>query len=298
MNTDETRLDVLERDGIRLVVARRGAEMISLARQRGDAWEGFLHRDGITGAPETGWANHATVMGYFLHRLWNQESNYKGHTIRGGNHGFLRAFDFDAPVVTEDSLTYHVAVDEIPPEAYPFRLEMHLSYRLAKGVVEVAFEFLNHESFDVHASFGLHPGFSVGELASACVEFPPGRYVRHMAPGNFLDGRTEVLDFVGGEMPYAKDALPDSYLIELGGVPQPRFTLSAPSVGREVVLDFRDVPYATFWSGGPDYLCIEPCWGLPDANPPTPFESKPGIQTIPAGSVLRRAFSIEPRFIP
>ncbi len=31
-------------------------------------------------------------MGYYLHRLWKEESNYRGHLIKGGNHGFLRAF--------------------------------------------------------------------------------------------------------------------------------------------------------------------------------------------------------------
>ena len=28
-------------------------------------------------------------MGYFLHRLWKEESIYRGALIRGGNHGFL-----------------------------------------------------------------------------------------------------------------------------------------------------------------------------------------------------------------
>lgn len=294
----EPLVDEITRDGLRLRVARRGAEMISLARERNGVWEGFLYRDGELEKPATGWGNHATVMGYFLHRLWDQRSVYAGHEMRGGNHGFLRTFDFGAPERGADSLTYHVEPERIPQDAYPFRLELHLTYRLTGGGVEVAFEFFNHETFDVHASFGLHPGFDVGDLATARMTFPPGCYIRHMAPGNFLDGRTEVLDFAGGDMPYAKEGLPGSYLLELSGVAVPRFVLTAPALGHEIALDFREVPYATLWSEGTDYLCVEPCWGLPDSNPPTPFEAKPGIQTIPARGIHRRAFSINPGFLP
>src|SRR6185503_18422219 len=85
--------DVLtdEENGLRLVVSRLGAEMISLARRNsaGD-WTGFLYRDNDATKPEEGWANHATVMGYFLHRLKDGRSLYRGHLIEGGTHSFLR----------------------------------------------------------------------------------------------------------------------------------------------------------------------------------------------------------------
>ena len=68
-------LDILtdEEAGLRLIVSRLGAELVSLARRdhRGE-WIGFLHRDNDLSAPAKGWANHATVMGYFLHRLKNE----------------------------------------------------------------------------------------------------------------------------------------------------------------------------------------------------------------------------------
>ena len=86
-------LDTLEASGFRIVVSRVGAEPISIAkRDSAGNLIGFLHRDGELGAPASGWANHATVMGYFLHRLWKEQSVYRGTVIRGGNHGFLRHF--------------------------------------------------------------------------------------------------------------------------------------------------------------------------------------------------------------
>ena len=86
-------LDVLtdEENGLRLIVSRLGAELISVARRdAGGKWIGFLNRDNEIDPPEKGWANHATVMGYYLHRIKNERTLYRGQEIRGGTHSFLR----------------------------------------------------------------------------------------------------------------------------------------------------------------------------------------------------------------
>lgn len=87
-------LDVLtdEEHGLRIIVSRLGAELISLARVDGAGnWSGFLYRDDDLSTPAQGWANHATVMGYYIHRLKNGRILYRGHEIKGGTHGFLRS---------------------------------------------------------------------------------------------------------------------------------------------------------------------------------------------------------------
>ncbi len=280
----------MESAGVRVRILRQGAEIFSLAKEG----VGFLHRDGETAPPASGWANHATVMGYFLHRLWNEESLYRGKRIRGGNHGFLRHFVFDKPEQLSDGLLYRVPADRIPPEAYPLRVSLALSYRIIEGALRMEFCFTNEEpELAVHVSFGLHPGFAVSRLAAAKIILPAGTYVRHFAPGNFLDGRTEALDFGGGGFPYPMSELPGSFLIGIDGVPDRRFVLE--DSGRTVEFDFSEVPYVTFWSDADNFICIEPCWGLPDSNPPAAFEEKAGIQTIPPGARLCRGFSIRPQ---
>ncbi len=91
---DDRHLDILidEENGLRIIVSRLGAELISLARvNEVGAWTGFLYRDNDLSVPSQGWANHATVMGYYLHRLKNGRSLYRAREIKGGNHGFLRS---------------------------------------------------------------------------------------------------------------------------------------------------------------------------------------------------------------
>lgn len=289
--------DVLlnEAAGIRLRLRRKGAEMVSLCRlDASGGWRGFLYRDNETAPPASGWGNHATVMGYFLHRLLGERSLYRGVEIRGGNHGFLRGFDFEAPTFDPNvpSLTYHVPSARIPEGAYPLKVSLALSYHLLTDGVRVEFAFTNEEGVDAHVSFGLHPGFALSSLENAEVLLPAGVYRRHWAPGNFLDGRVDDVPHAGGPMPFDKAALPDSYLLELSGVSDRKLTLRDAAAGKSVALDFTETPYMTLWSDGGPMICIEPCWGLPDSDPQKPFEQKDGIQVIPPLDILRAGFSI------
>lgn len=290
--------DVLqdEATGVRARLRRHGAEMVSLARKgAAGEWSGFLYRDNETAPPASGWGNHATVMGYYLHRLLNERTMYRGAELRGGNHGFLRNFDFAAPTFDPSlaALTYRVEPARIPADAYPLKVSLELVYQLLPDGVRVEFVFQNEEpQLDAHVSFGLHPGFALSSLEAAEVLLPEGVYRRHMAPGNFLDGRVEEVAHAGGSMPFDKAALLGSYLLELSRVPTRLFTLRDVPGGRSVVLDFSEAPYCTLWSENPGMICIEPCWGLPDSNPQKPFEEKDGIQVIPPQGSLRAGFSI------
>ena len=289
-----------ESRGLRLVIARTGAEPISLAlKDENGTWRGFLWRDGQVEKPAEGWGNHATVMGYYVHRLWRQESVYEGHVIKGGNHGFLRSHAFPSPQIDlgYGSLTYSVNPSEIPADAYPYNVGVKLIYSIADGSLRMTFRFENNEEHPVALSFGWHPGFAVGSLASARLLMPAGTYLREMAPGDFLDGTVEAIDFPGGEMPFSKEDLPGSFLLDLAGVSDRRFVLEDPVLGHRVECDYSEVPFLTLWSNGDPFLCVEPCWGLPDSNPPVPFEKKKGIQLITGGGTLEASLRVKPSLI-
>jgi galactose mutarotase-like enzyme len=238
-------------------------------------------------------------MGYFVHRLWKQESVYEGHVIKGGNHGFIRSHAFAAPVVdlAAGKLTYSVDPSEIPADAYPYKVAMRLTYAVAGGKLTMTFAFENRESHPVALSFGWHPGFAVGSLESCRLLLPKGTYVREMAPGDFLNGEVEEIPFEGGEMPFAKKDLPGSYLLDLAGVPERRFILEATALGHRIECDYAEAPFLTLWSNGDPFLCVEPCWGMPDSNPPVPFEQKKGIQRIGAGSTLEASLRVTPSLL-
>jgi galactose mutarotase-like enzyme len=293
-------LDVLtdEANGVRLIVSRLGAELISVARRNsaGD-WIGFLNRDNEIGPPAKGWANHATVMGYYLHRIKNECTLYRGQEIRGGTHSFLRGKTWHFLKSDRDNeLTYRVTPADFSATEYPLKVSLDLTYWVDGEDVSVSFRFKNDEpELTAHVEFGLHPGFAATSFESFRLEMPAGLYRRHFSPDNYLSGETQDIQFAGGEMPFAREKLPGSYILEFVDVPERNFTFSDPPSERTVTFDLTGVPYLTLWSDGGPFLCVEPCWGLTDHHEQRAFEDKEGIQKIPAGQELNASFSFAPR---
>ena len=294
-------IDILtdEENGLRVIVSRLGAELISLARiNEAGEWTGFLYRDNDVSAPSEGWVNHATVMGYYLHRLKNGRSSYRGREIKGGNHGFLRSktWHFVESAIDESgALKYRITTDDLSPSEYPLKVSLDLSYKIDIDKVSILFEFRNEEpELTAHVGFGLHPGFAATSFESFRLQMPSGLYRRYFSPGNYLSGETRDIDFSGGEMPFPKGELPGSCILELVDVPKRELCYVDPLSGRWVTVDLTGVPYLTLWSDGGPFLCIEPCWGLTDHHEQRAFEDKQGIQTIPPGSELRASFTMAP----
>ena len=292
-------LDVLtdEDAGLRLIVSRLGAELISVARRNaGGEWIGFLNRDNETGPPEKGWANHATVMGYYLHRIKNERTLYRGQEIRGGTHSFLRGKIWHRVESNSDGeLTYRITPEDFSSTEYPLQVSLDLTYWIEAERVSVSFRFKNDEpELTAHVGFGLHPGFAAASFESFRFEMPAGLYRRHFSPDNYLSGESEDIEFSGGEMPFDRTKLPGSYILELVDVPARNFKFSDAPSGRTVVLDLTGVPYLTLWSDGGPFLCVEPCWGLTDHHEQRAFEDKEGIQKIPPGRGVLASFGFEP----
>jgi len=172
-----------------------------------------------------------------------------------------------------------------------------LTYQIGANGVSVIFEFRNDEpELTAHVSFGLHPGFGATSFESFHLQMPRGLYRRYFSPDNYLSGETREIEFRGGEMPFSRDELPRSVILELADLPRRLFSYVDPPSGRWVTLDLTGVPYVTLWSDGGPFLCVEPCWGLTDHHEQRAFEKKQGIQTIPPGDELRASFSMVPQF--
>lgn len=292
-------LDILtdEENGLRLIVSRLGAELISVARRdaNGD-WIGFLHRDNEIAPPAKGWANHATVMGYFLHRIKNERTLYRGQEMRGGTHSFLRGKIWHRVGSGGDNeLTYRITPEDFSTAEYPLKVSLDLTYRIDDPRIVVSFRFKNDEpELTAHVGFGLHPGLASTAFESFQFAMPAGLYRRHFSPTNYLSGETEDIRFEGGAMPFEREKLPGSYILELVDVPDRIFTFTDRPSRRTVEIDLTGVPYLTLWSDGGPFLCVEPCWGLTDHDKQRAFEDKEGIQEIAPAQALVAEFSIQP----
>jgi galactose mutarotase-like enzyme len=283
--------------GYRILADNLGAELVSIARRKvnGD-WDGYLYRDGEIKPAERGWQNHATVMGYFLHRIKGERTYYEGDEIRGGNHSFLRHKRFADPEISlsdRATLCYSLPTDQIQRTEYPRKVSFRISYTVHDDTVEVTFVFQNEEiQRPSHVSFGLHPGFAVSSVEQARIILPKGKYRRYLAPDNFLKSETVEFEASGGTMPIKPFELPGSFLLEAIDVDSYDVRLQDYGRHHQVELDLSEAPYFTIWSDLNPFICVEPCWGLPDHQDQRPFEQKLGIQAIPPKDTLTKRFSM------
>jgi galactose mutarotase-like enzyme len=235
-------------------------------------------------------------MGYFLHRIKGEKTFYEGDEIRGGNHSFLRHKKFADPEIVlaeRGTLSYSLPSSQILPFEYPRKVSFRIEYTLHHDTVEVTFNFHNEETErPSHVSFGLHPGFAVSSFDQARVVLPRGTYRRYLAPNNFLSGETVEFESDGATMPIKPFELPGSFLLET--IESDSYVVKLLDFGqnRQVELDISDAPYFTIWSDLNPFICIEPCWGLPDHEEQRAFEKKLGIQTIPPRETFTRRFSM------
>ena len=88
-----------------------------------------------------GWANHATVMGYYLHRIKNERTLYRGQEIRGGTHSFLRGKAWHLVASDrDDELTYRITPEDFSPTEYPLKVSLDLTYRIEGTRIYVVFQ--------------------------------------------------------------------------------------------------------------------------------------------------------------
>src|ERR1700730_471426 len=287
--------EIVDREsGYRVQVDNLGAELVSVARHATDGrWTGYLYRDGEVKPAQKGWQGHATVMGYFLHRIKDERTMYEGDEIRGGNHGFLRHKTFSDPeivIAERATLSYSLPADQILPLEYPRKVSFEINYTLHRDTVEVTFFFHNKEMRQSHVSFGLHPGFGVSSFEQARIVLPKGTYRRYLAPNNFLTGETVEFESDGATMPIKPFELPGSFLLETIEADSYVVKLLDYGRNRQVELDFSDAPYFTIWSDLNPFICIEPCWGLADHQEQRALEKKLGMQAIPPQETFSRRF--------
>jgi galactose mutarotase-like enzyme len=182
--------------------------------------------------------------------------------------------------------------DQIEKSEYPRSVDFLLEYILTEDRLEVRFTFKNLETDrPAHLSFGLHPGFAVSSVENARVILPKGTYRRHLAPGNFLSGDTQDFVSEGGPMAYRPFELPGSFLIEPLDWEESVVRLHDYGANRGVEVELAETPFFTIWSDLHPFICIEPCWGLPDDHIQKPFEQKTGIQVIAPQASLTRSCS-------
>ncbi len=219
-------LDCLTNGDLSLTVSRRGAELVSLTR-RG---VGFLWRDGELTKPAKGWGNHATRHGIFLHRLKGERSFVPRASDRGRFAWFFAQQRLACPDRRRTKYATHLSNDA----------------RSIHGAGVSAQRLVRPDLRDRERSCARDISFQESRKGTsrACwlrsasgfrrdfVRIIPLRNAARSLSSIFFAEQfsfreTQEIDFAGGEMPFAREKLPGSYILEFVDVARAHILFSS-----------------------------------------------------------------------
>ena len=135
---------ILSNEILAIEVAPHGAELISLVRDgREYMWSG----------DPAFWNRHAPILFPAVGKPYNNEIHINGKAYPMKQHGFARDCEF------EEVGKGRMRMVDVPHENYPYRFSLEAEYRLKGSSVEIVWTIENHDSCDMYAQIGAHPGF-------------------------------------------------------------------------------------------------------------------------------------------
>lgn len=279
----------------------KGAEMQYLMRKK-DGKDIIWHGD------KSVWGNHAPILfpfiarclgGYFM--IENQKCEYSR------NHGFARDLEWKCIAQNEDSASFQLTQSEETLNRFPYSFSIQSDYHLTDKGIDWKITVKNTGDKDFRFGVGTHAAFSLNGSPAKdfVVEFEKKeRLVSIMTtPDGYLlagpDGSAPVYKNYGekdnGIIPVTKEGFGNGHLFAnfiSGWV-----GLRNKKDNSLIKIRTKGFPYCMIWqntSGSPQFVCIEPWHGLPDAeNTSHLWERKIGLKNLPAGQEFSYEQNIE-----
>ncbi len=143
---------ILSNEILTIEVAPHGAELVSLVKDgREYMW---------CGDPAF-WNRHAPILFPAVGKPYNNEIHINGKTYPMKQHGFARDCEF------EEVGKGRMRMMDEPHDNYPYRFTLEAEYRLKGSSVEIVWTIENHDSCDMYAQIGAHPGFLLPDYNEA-----------------------------------------------------------------------------------------------------------------------------------
>ena len=286
---------ILENEKLRITIADRGAELISVVdRQSG--------RERLWQADPSIWNRHAPILFPFVGKLTDGKYRIGGQEyVMQTQHGFARDMEFVCTEKTEHFVTHVLMATEETKLSYPydFRLTVRQGLNLNDaGKLEICWELVNLGDTEMLYAVGGHPAFLPpdGIRKEQCRILFPGKkelsYFSANPAGYALPEARYLLHLDRGSAAW-QDNIPETWIFEnedVGCV-----GLAGPEGEPFVLVHCEQFPILAVWANpqGP-FICLEPWFGrTDDAGFKGTLEEKPGMQTLAAHSKKEISWSID-----
>ncbi|AWM14590.1 aldose epimerase [Flavobacterium sediminis] len=276
----------LSNQNISAQITTLGAELLSLEKD---------HRNYIWTIDEQYWNKTSPVLFPIVGRLKNDQYTLNGKEFSLPRHGFARNYEFDVLKQTENSVIFKLSANEETVKVYPFDFDFLYHYVLNGNVLEITFEIINKNSFEMPFSIGAHPAFRLeNPVENYSLQFEKEDLFKsdHLTHENF-DGSFSIIESKNGEI-LLSDTLFENDALVFKNL-KSNYLFLAEHNKPVLKFYFQDFPFLGIWKKiKAPFLCLEPWQGLADhTNHNGNFLEKEGVIILQPNSSKKLGYKIE-----
>ncbi len=234
------------------------------------------------------WARRSPILFPYCGRLKDNKYNVGGEVYKGSLHGFARDYEHEVFRCTSDSIVFVLCSNEQTIRLYPYEFKLYTEYRLEGNSLHCSFKVENTNDYEMPFSIGYHTGLMCPFDNTKSIENYSLVFEKKETPvellcneEGFLSGKKKIFFNNEDTINLYDGFFKNSFV--LTSLESDYISIVEKRTGNYVKVGIKNFPYVVLWSapGAVKFVCIEPCYGLPDSQDTDgEFTKKLGIQRI------------------
>ena len=279
----------------------KGAELQNLVRKSDK-------KDIIWQGDKSVWGNHAPILFPFVARCLGGYFMIDGKKCEySRNHGFARDLEWKCTAQSADSATFELTQSDETLYRFPYSFILKTEYKLTDKGIDWKISVKNTDTKAFKFSTGTHAAFSLNGSPAEdfVIEFEKKEPLTAVVctPECYLqadkEGKAPLTKIYGekeaGIIPVTNSGFGNGHLFT--NITSDWVGLRNLKDNSIIKIQTKDFPYCMIWqntAGTPQFVCIEPWHGLPDAeNTDHIWENKIGLIEVAAGEEFVCSQNIE-----
>ena len=285
----------IESAQLKAEISTQGAEIQHLVKKN-DGTELIWNGDASV------WKNHAPILFPYVGRCINGFYTMDGKKCENTrNHGFVR--DSETKIISQDKnkVTFELTDNEELMARYPYHFSLQITYEITDTGLNWKMTVTNKDTKPIKFAIGTHTAFACPrntdpegtEITDYVIEFEKKeelKYVKMNENGFVLPRckKAQKVVYEGPEkgiVPVTKEGF--GVGVCMSGFKSKWIGLRNTKTNSLIKISTDGFPYCMLWQndkGDPQFVCIEPWYGLPDtATSDGDWETKLGLNTINPG---------------
>lgn len=279
-------IEVLSNKNLTLKVNSKGAEINELKDLRSG-------KDIIWNGDSSIWKFHAPVLFPHCGKIKDAFVIIDGKEYPLKSNGFARDQEFTLVEKTSSSVKFELTENTTTLSLFPYKFRLSVKYELLENAVAFTTTVKNTGDEPFLFSLGSHSAFSIDNPSDYEVEFEKKTPLTNVIclENGFLaeeNGKCPVTKLYSeakpGVIPVTENGFGNGHLFTQ--IDSEWVGLRNKKSGSIVRVNTKGYPYVMIWqnSGKPEFVCIEPWYGMPDAdNTNHQWLEKPGLVKLEVG---------------